>query len=364
MGTYIFFFLLSFIVSYFLALVVKAIAFRFNIVDDASEDPARKRHVGKIPLLGGWAIFGAVQMSIGLSLLMSSLLVDSFLFPRQIVGIVLGGLVLMIGGTLDDKKRLSAGRQILWPAIASFIVILFGIGIPYITNPFGGVIVLDSLAVNVITINGIAYHFTVFADIFTFVWLMVLMYATKFLDGLDGLASGVGVIGAVMVFILSLTKTVNQPGTALFAIIIAGALLGFFMLNRAPAKIFLGEGGSVYVGFLLGLLSIISGGKIATALLVLAFPLLDVLWVIIARLFKRKKIWQADRLHLHFRLLDRGWSVRSVVGLFFVVSFVFGLSALVLDAKLKALFFVIAAGISLFIVIYASRKTDSTQQQS
>ncbi len=199
-------------------------------------------------------------------------------------------------------------------------------------------IIFIFLLITIFSINGIAYQITVFADLFTILWLLGMAYTTKFLDGLDGLVSGIGVVASFVVFGISLLPEVNQSHTAILSLALAGACFGFLIWNWHPAKIFLGEGGSLLIGFMLGVLSIISGGKIATALLVMGIPIFDVLWVIGRRLFiEKKSIFQADRKHLHFRLLDAGFTVRQSVGIFLFLSALFGGLAIILRGKDKLL---------------------------
>ena len=129
-----------------------------------------------------------------------------------------------------------------------------------------------------------------------------MMYTTKLLDGVDGLVSGLGVIGGFVIFLFTATTNYFQPDIALASAIFGGASLGFLIFNWHPAKIFLGEGGSLLIGYILGVLAIISGGKIAIALLILGIPILDVLWTIIRRLLKKQNPFKfSDKLHLHHR---------------------------------------------------------------
>lgn len=353
---YFLFFALAASISVILTLVTRSYAQKKLIVDDPSSEPRRKYHLKSVPLLGGWPIGVSIIITLLSSLLITQLLVDSFLSVRQLIGLCCAILILVIGGTIDDKQNISPFKQLIWPIIACGVLIVFGIGIDFITNPFGGVFELNTYSIKVLTIHDVAYSFTVLSDIFTLVWLMVLMYATKLLDGLDGLASGVGTIAAVVLFVLSLRPDIAQPGTALFAIIIAGAFFGFWIFNKHPASIFLGEGGSLLIGFLLGVLAIISGAKIATAILILALPLLDVVWVILARLLKKKKIFSSDRLHLHFRLVDAGISYPSVVWIFYGLSALFGVAALVSSSKLKFILLIVAVCLSLVLLFIALRK--------
>jgi len=169
----------------------------------------------------------------------------------------------------------------------------------------------------------------------TFLWLMGITYTTKLLDGVDGLTSSIGLIASLVIFITSLSWDVVGSTTSLLSISLAGAIFGFLILNWHPAKIFLGESGSTFIGFSLGVLAIISGSKIATALLVMGLPLLDIFWVVIKRLKRRKAFWKGDNEHLHFRLLTAGLSQRQVVLFISMIALAFGLVSIFFTTKTK-----------------------------
>ena len=186
--------------------------------------------------------------------------------------------------------------------------------------------------------------------ILAFLWLLGMIYTTKFLDGLDGLVAGVTTIGAIIIFIVSLYWDIPLSGTSILALILAGACLSFLIFNWHPAKIFLGEGGSIFCGFILGVLAIISGSKIATALLIMGIPILDVFWVIIRRIWQGKSPAQADSKHLHFRLLDIGLSQPQAVIFLYFLTASFGITSLFLHSKGKI---IALAVLALFMVILA-----------
>jgi UDP-GlcNAc:undecaprenyl-phosphate GlcNAc-1-phosphate transferase len=317
------FFILIFLISIFLSavltLLIRRLALKFNIVDQP-EIGGRKIHLKPVPLLGGLAIFLTFFLilflvyfspfwpmkKIGFFEVLPKNL--NLVTIKQIAGLFVAGLILVIGGFLDDKYHLKPKQQIIWPILAALVVIISGIGIRYINNPFGsGFWHFDQWKFEIFRIKGVPFYFTPLADLFTFIWLMILMYSTKLLDGLDGLVSGISIIGGLAIAGLCLFTQFYQPDVAILALIFAGASLGFLFFNFHPAKIFLGEGGSLLAGFMLGSLAIISGGKIATAFLVLALPILDVIWVVVRRIFvEHHSPFLADRKHLHFRLLDIG----------------------------------------------------------
>ena len=260
------------------------------------------------------------------------------MLPKHIIGIMIAGLLLIIGGVLDDKFNLSPLKQIIWPVSACIVIIISGIGIDFISNPLGEALQLNQFQYKIFEYNSTPYFIILLADLFTLIWLLGVTYTTKFLDGLDGLVAGISVIASVILFFLSMQINIMQPETALISIILGGASLGFLFWNFHPAKIFLGEGGSTFIGFMLGTIAIISGGKIATALLILGIPILDVLWVILRRILKgRSPFKSADRKHLHFRLLYLGLSHRGAVLFLYFISLTFGVLALLLQGREKVL---------------------------
>jgi len=205
---------------------------------------------------------------------------------KHLIGIFVAGLFLMLGGFLDDKYKLKPIQQIIWPIIACIVVIFSGIGIEYINNPFGqGYLYFNQTKIEIFHLGGTPYYFTPWADLITFFWLMILMYSTKLLDGLDGLVSGVTIIGGLVIAGLCFFTEFFQPDVGIMGLILSGAGLGFLIFNWHPAKIFLGEGGSLFAGFMLGSLAIISGSKVATTFLILGLAVIDLISVVIQRVF-------------------------------------------------------------------------------
>lgn len=341
----------SFLLTLLLVPAIRKIALKLK-AEDQPENTDRKIHKKPTPLLGGLAIFISVFLILFLfrvfNLADFSRVPDNFLW-----GIIIGAILIMIGGFLDDKYNLKPWQQIIWPILAVIVVLIAGIRVGYITNPIGG------------PDNAIIYLSPTIGIIITFLWLMGMMYTTKFLDGLDGLVSGITVIAALVIFLLSLDWDVNMSATGILALILAGSAFGFLLFNWHPAKIFLGEGGSIYLGFMLGILSIISGSKITTTLLVVGLPALDVLWVIIQRLINRQSPFShADNKHLHFQLLKLGFSHRGSVLFLYLLSLIFGAVAIFASSfgKLVGLIFLIVVMVILAIVIYINSKKYGIQK--
>ncbi|MDD5527827.1 MAG: MraY family glycosyltransferase [Patescibacteria group bacterium] len=298
-------------------LLAMRLAARFNILD--RPDAQRKFHDKPIPLLGGLAIFAAFFLTL---FFFRAELIVGVLTCRHWLWFFAGACFLMVGGFFDDKYDLKPSRQIIWPILAIACVIAGQIGIGKITNPLGGFLYIGAGA----------------SAIFTVIWLLAMMYTTKLLDGLDGLVAGISGIGGLVIFLFTIFPKYFQPDIALAAIIFAAACFGFLIFNWHPARIFLGEGGSLLLGYILGVLAIISGGKIAIALLVLGLPLLDFAWTILRRTIAGKNPFRAaDRAHLHYRLLGLGIGQRKTVLIFYGFSLLFGLSALFLQSRGKLL---------------------------
>ena len=308
--------------------IVAFLMFHFGILDRVKKEK-RKIHKKSIPLGGGLAIFVSFFLLVIFAFKAGSL--GKEVTSHKMFGVFFGALVLMIGGFLDDKYRLKPGRQILFPIVASIIAISFGIGLESITNPNGGLFFLNQFTLSV---QGIG-NWVVIADTVVFFWLMSMMFTTKLLDGMDGLATGIVIIGASMVLALTLESRWFQPEVSTLAVLFIGSAVGFLIWNFHPAKIFLGEGGSLFLGYMLAVLAIISGSKIATTLLVMGIPMLDVARVIIRRIQNKKSVFVGDAEHLHFKLLESGLGHRQTVFLFYSIAFLFGASTLFLQTEQK-----------------------------
>lgn len=341
-------FALAFFISFVATFIVSRIAVRRRILD--VPDGERRLHKTPTPTLGGFAIFTSfllVTVTVGI---MAGYLLNGNIPLRVLIGILGGGVILMIGGYLDDKYRLPAWYSVVFPVLASLTVVSSGIRAVSIHNPLSGnVILLDNL---------LLFGIPVASGAIVFVWTMVMTYTTKLLDGMDGLVTGISAIAGLVLFALSLTSQVNQPQTALLAIIFTGSLLGFLILNSYPAKIFLGEAGSTFAGFMLAVLAIVSGGKIATAVLVMGIPLLDMVWVVLQRLFNKQSPFAGDRKHLHFRLTDIGFSEPQAVLFLYALTGIFGAAALFLQSrgKLIALGLLIVVMVAIVISIFVMYK--------
>lgn len=334
---------LSLLISCTLSLVITPcvifFAKKLHVID--YPDFRRKRHQKPTPLLGGLAIFFAFIISLFIIFMFGYLGADES-FHKFVLAVLAGGSFIMIGGYLDDAYHLKPYQQIIFPLMAAFTALISGIYIESVTHPLGGVI-------KIIPLWGIPL---------SFVWIMGMMYTTKFLDGLDGLVSGVSIIASLIIFVVSLFWDANFSATSYMALLLAGSALGFLIYNFYPAKIFLGEGGSIFLGYMLALLSIVSGSKIATTFLLLGLPIIDTIWVIFHRLRQGQSVATSDRKHFHFSLLASGFDQRKAVFIIYATMLVFGISSLFLNTKGKIIAIAALAVTSFFLIqkFYAKRE--------
>jgi UDP-GlcNAc:undecaprenyl-phosphate GlcNAc-1-phosphate transferase len=341
----IFGFALGLIFSLVLTPAVRHLAGKWGVLD--VPDLARKIHPRPTALMGGAAIFLSITLA---ALLSRDGLLGGFILPKHLIGILVGGALLAIGGALDDRFNLKPKYQIIFPVLAALAVIVSGIGIEVITNPWGGVLRLDQWKLALFQAGGVPYHLVLPADAIVFAWLMVMMYTTKLMDGLDGLVSGIAVIGFIVLALLSLTPEFGQPELARFGLVAAGAFGGFLFYNARPASIFLGEGGATLAGYLLGVTAIMSGAKIGITLLILAVPFLDLLWTVFRRVvLERRSFARADAGHLHFRLADLGFTPGQTVALYWCFAATFGGVGLFIRGSGKLL--ALASLAALFIAV-------------
>lgn len=312
------YFLVAFVFSLLLSAGIRQGALRLNVVD--RPDRVRKFHPQPVPLLGGvaiWLAFWGVlfyvlwfQPEQGIELL-----------GDKLKAAFIASTILLVIGVVDEVRPYSARSRLLLSSLAVLVGVMLGLYPEKLTNPFGDWFTL----------------LPVVGGLISFFWLLGMTYTTKILDGLDGLATGIVAIGALMIYLLTASPKFYQPNVGLVAIIFLGACLGFLVFNFYPAKIYLGESGGLFLGFTLGVLAVLGGGKFATALLVMAVPIFD-LGRVICRRFKRgQSVFQADREHLFFQLLDRGWTKRQVVVALYLAAASFGALTLGLQSYQKLL---------------------------
>ena len=350
------YFLVAFGLSVVFTLVVKTFALKLQVVDVPNE--ARKQHATAVPLLGGMAIFVSFWLVVFYLYNFSEVVFKHF-SAIQLILFFIATLILMVVGFFDDKFKIAYHYRLLFSTLAVLLVLAGGLNFDGITNPFGGTIGLDFWKIHTIYFGTIL----VGVEILAFLWLMGMIYTVKILDGLDGLAAGVVMIGALSVAALAGGSTkFFQPDVAAVALVLAGSCLGFLFFNFYPAKIFLGEGGGQFLGLMLGALSIIAGSKIATALLVMAVPIIDLVYVIFGRLKNHQSISQGDRRHLHFRLVDSGLKQWQAVLIFYTFSALFGVSALFMNSSWKLITLLCLIFIIISLEIFVTKKSVYVQK--
>jgi UDP-GlcNAc:undecaprenyl-phosphate GlcNAc-1-phosphate transferase len=320
MSGYILPFVLTLSLSAILTSIIRRLSLKWGFFDYPAP---RKIHDKPIPRLGGVAVFLSFFLVVLSYLIFApeklSFVAEKILgIDKNLLGVLLGALVLVGVGIYDDIKSIKPLPKLIFQIVAASIVALFGIKIWWFSNPFGPQIILG-----------------VWSPLFVILWLVLLTNVVNWLDGLDGLASGVSFIAAMVLFFLSLQPTVNQPATALLCLILAASCLGFLPFNFNPAKIFLGDSGAMFLGFMIAIFAIISGGKVATASLVLGIPIFDAIWVILRRLWGKRVPWLGDKRHLHHRFLEAGLNQKQAVLILYGVALAFGILSLFSQTKGK-----------------------------
>ena len=293
----------------------------------------RRRHMGVVPRLGGIPLFVAFLGAIGVAALTGALTsgYSGNDFAR-LRGLVMGGVGAFAFGLLDDRFELSPRVQLALQVILSIVAVASLLWLERFTLPVWGYVALDDYA----------WGPWVYIPL-TMVWIVGMINTVNWLDGLDGLAAGVGVILCVALAIHM--HRVGQPSVALLPLALLGALLGFLPFNVAPARLFLGSAGAVFLGYMLGGMGLVAGGRIATVLLVMGLPIVDVAWQIFDRLRRRRSPGSSDRGHLHFRLQDLGLSTRVIVLLYWGLCAVFAVVALTVTSRVYKLLTLVGIGV-------------------
>lgn len=335
----------TFLASLLMTPLLIKIAHKYGFLDDAKKHK-HPAHIHKkpVPRGGGIPIF--------LAILVSSLI---FLNINQIIsGVLIGAALIVMLGFLDDLFDLPPTVRLVVSFLIVAGVILFGLGIPFISNPFGGVINLDSFKWTY-TLFGEQKEFLVISNLFALIWIVAIMNFVSWSSGVDGQLSGFAGISSIFLGVLALRFTahdISSETVALFAFIVGASFIGFLPWHFYPQKIMPGYSGGALAGFLLGVLSILSWGKIGTLMLVLSVPLVDAIYIIIRRIKEGKSPLKGDYGHFHHRLLQIGWGRRRIAVFYWTVSLVFGMAAIYLQQvqKLLALAIVFVL-LGMFIVV-------------
>jgi UDP-GlcNAc:undecaprenyl-phosphate GlcNAc-1-phosphate transferase len=314
MNWHIFAFIAALLISLYTTPLVRKLALRLNILVHPG---GRRVHTQPTPLWGGIAIYVAFAIPC---------LIGIILAPTELnlgtptIGILVAGAFILTIGLLDDVKELSAATQMSGILFAGILLMAFRIKIDGLTHPFK--------EAAWIPLSGFV------SWIITLAWIFCLTKTVDFMDGLDGLAAGIGAIAAGVIAIMAYYDA--QPHVALMAASLSGACVGFLRFNFNPAKIFMGTGGSQFIGLTLAALSIIGLFKVATAMaialpiLVFGVPIFDGVFVVIKRLINRRPVHVADQTHLHHRLLKRGLTHRQAVIAIYGICILLACTAIIL----------------------------------
>ncbi|MFI5240959.1 MAG: glycosyltransferase family 4 protein [Microgenomates group bacterium] len=337
------------VIAFLVTPVIIKYAKKLGILDDPKKNKHPKViHSEPTPRGGGIPIF--------LALLVSSLI---FLpLDKHLVGILIGALILVVMGFLDDKYNLNPYVRIVLGLLAVAAPIASGIGISFITSPFGGTI---SLSHPQISFNLFGPHsIWLLSDLFALIWVTFLMNMVNMgAKGVDGQLSGVTLISALTIAFLSLrfSADITQWPVIILAAITAGAYLGFLPWHIFPQKIMPGYGGAILAGYLLGVLSILSTTKVGTLIVVLGVPLIDTGYVIVRRILSGKSPVWGDRGHLHHRLLDAGLTKSQVAMLYWAFTAILGFLALSLNTASKVYTMIGVAVLVGGVILWLSRRS-------
>ena len=303
--------------------VVRSLAFRIGAVDVPKD--GRRMHDHPIPRMGGLAIFFGFLLSVLVFLPLS----------LQLRSMLLGAVVIVILGIFDDIYALSAKLKFVVQIAAALMAVLGGNQITVLSN------------INVFSsepyweLGWLSYPISV-------LWIVAITNAVNLIDGLDGLACGVSTISSMTLLVIALN--VSEPDVAVLTAALAGACIGFLPYNLNPAKIFMGDTGSTFLGFVLATVSIQGLFKFytifsfAVPFLMLALPIFDTCFAILRRVSKGQSPMAPDRGHIHHRLIDMGFSQKQAVAVLYVISAILGLSAVVLttNGTIRAMLFLVA----------------------
>lgn len=321
-------FAVALIVSFFATPLARKIAISAGAINIPRD--SRRVHKNPMPLLGGLAIIIGFVLAVVYSFATKNLEVFiGYLVKPKTLGLLLGVIIIIVLGIVDDIKQLKARIKFPVQLLAAVVVVATGTRIIAISKPFQE---------KVASHPSMMYFLgDILAFVFSVFWIVGMTNAINFIDGLDGLAAGVSGIAALTLYIVAVIR--RQDDIAIIAVSLVGAIFGFLPYNFNPAKIFMGDTGSTFLGFLLAIISIegtmksITAIAVAIPILVLGLPIFDTLFAIVRRVMNGKPISEADRGHLHHRLLDMGLSHRMSVVILYVVSGALGLVSIALVDK-------------------------------
>jgi len=327
--------LTGFLIALVLTPLAGGIGRRLGIV---ATPGGRRQHKGSISKMGGVGLVLGFFGALGVAQLWPIATADSDEL-RRLWALIIGAMITFIFGLIDDLYELPAGVEYLGYLLASAVAAANLIILERFNNPLtAATVVLPALLYIPLTLF----------------WLTGMTVTVNWLDGLDGLAAGISAIPAL---VLSIHMARSQQYSVVpQALALMGASLGFLVYNVSPARTFLGSNGAFFLGYTLGALGLIAGGRVATVLLVMGIPIVDVAWTIVDRWRHGLSPFRGDRRHLHFRLQDAGFSTRIIVFIYWAFCAFSGLLALVLSSRLYKLVALLLLGVlTLVLLLYLSR---------
>lgn len=299
----------SMLISFIATPLVKKLAYKIGAVDVPKDN--RRMHDHPIPRMGGLAIFIGCVVSI---LLFADV-------DRSLRGILIGACIIVAVGVVDDAHPLGAGVKFILQIVAALIAVWHGVVIQTIANPF-------------FFGDNPYWNFGIWAVPITVIWIVAVTNSVNLIDGLDGLADGVSTIGALTMLIIALMM--GDLEIAVITAALVGACVGFIPYNRNPAKIFMGDTGSTFLGFMLGTVSVIGLFKLYAMIsfivpfIILGFPIFDTVSAFTRRILKGQNPMKADRSHTHHKLIDMGMNQKQAVATLYMVAGVLGLCAVMI----------------------------------
>ena len=299
----------SMLLSFGLTPLVKRLAYRIGAVDVPKD--RRRMHDHPIPRLGGLAIFVGFVITVLL-----------FAQPdRQLRGILLGACLIVAVGVVDDSHPLGAGIKFILQIVASLIAVWHGVVIQMIANPLPFV-------------GGPYWDFGIMSVPITVIWIVAVTNSVNLIDGLDGLADGVSTIAALTMLIIALLM--GDLKMAVICAALVGACVGFIPYNRNPAKIFMGDTGATFLGYMLATVSVTGLFKLYAMIsfivpfIILGFPIYDTASAFTRRILKGQNPMKADRSHTHHKLIDMGMNQKQAVATLYLIAGVLGLCAVMI----------------------------------
>lgn len=326
---------------------------KFNVLDD----PKKHKHpaiIHKFPIPRG----GGIPLFVGV------LVASVFFLPmtKIIIAMLCVSFISLVIGVLDDKFDISPYFRFLINIACAVAIVYFGANIPFITNPFGGILFFNKFSIPFLGLS----TFTLLSDLIAILWIVWVMNMLNWSKGVDGQMPGIVAISAIIIGVLSLRfsplDSTSQTAASL-SFIIAGSSLGFLIFNFYPAKIFPGYGATA-IYLMLAVASILSGAKLATAILVMGVPMTDGLFTIARRILSGKSPFWHDKKHLHHLLLNLGFGQRRIALFYWVVSAILGTLSLVLSSKGKLfaiiMLLILVGGALLFLHLLIKKSDDKT----